>query len=55
MITVFVHIVFGVCLVLAASSPNGKQKAETKQEIVNSDYEDRIEPMFNQEDKDNGR
>lgn len=42
MVTVFVHIVFGVCLLLSASSSNGKQKAETKQEVSFG---------FNQEEK----
>jgi len=48
-VTIFVHIVFGVCLLLSATSTNVKQEKQSKQ-IVDNTYEDHIEPMFSKED-----
>ena len=49
MLTIFVHIVFGVCLLLSATSTDVKQEKQSKQ-FVDDTYEDHIEPMFSKED-----
>lgn len=54
MVTLFVHIVFGVCLALSITSKKEEPKIHDTR-VIEDKYDDHIDPMFNQEDKDNGR